>query len=240
MSGNFIYRHHVKPGVKLYSPREESFSIPLQYNDVSRTTHTNLDVKQEKRIDDSWNIDGSRDFSDAWTGFTQFTLWEEKLPNGYMWSGERLTRKQLTSRPDHLWPELREKMGKNAKLKEKQKWSYEKPPLDNARKLRGIFSLTPSTRNLRRPLRMLARNWKYQWLPLCLAKFLRAMRIVGVVHPIKSRRSLRVFWWKLVNLQDCVCENHCRLTMKTILQENETVHYSIKTWFTKLFLCLKL
>ena len=52
MSGNFIYRHHVEPRVKLYSSREESFPIPLRYIDVSRTTHTNLDVKQEKRIDD--------------------------------------------------------------------------------------------------------------------------------------------------------------------------------------------
>ena len=52
MSGSFIYRHHVEPRVKLYSPREESFPIPLKYIDVSRTAHTNLDVKQEKRIDD--------------------------------------------------------------------------------------------------------------------------------------------------------------------------------------------
>ena len=45
MSGSFIYRHHVEPRVKLYSPREESFPISLKYIDVSRTTHTNLDVK---------------------------------------------------------------------------------------------------------------------------------------------------------------------------------------------------
>ena len=62
ISGNFIYRHHVEPRVKLYSPREESFPIPLKYIDVSRTTRTNLDVMQERRIDDYWNIDGSRDF----------------------------------------------------------------------------------------------------------------------------------------------------------------------------------
>ena len=97
MSGNFIYRHHVEPRVKLYSPREESFPIPLKYIDVSRTTHTNVDVKQERRIDDYWNIDGSRNLSDPWTGFTQFTLLDEKAPDGYMWSGGRLTRKQLTS-----------------------------------------------------------------------------------------------------------------------------------------------
>ena len=87
MSGSFIYRHHVEPRVKLCSPTEESLPIPLKYIAVSRTTHTNLDVKQEKRIDDYWNIDGSRDLSDSWTGSTQFTLLEEKPPEGFMWSG---------------------------------------------------------------------------------------------------------------------------------------------------------
>ena len=88
MSGNFIFRHHVEPRVKLYSPREESFPIPLKYIDVSRTTRTNLDFMQERLIDDYWNIDGSRNLSDSWTGFTQFTLLEEKPPDGSLWSGE--------------------------------------------------------------------------------------------------------------------------------------------------------
>ena len=124
-----MFRHHVEPRVKLYLPREESFPIPLKYIDVSRTTHTNLDVMQESRIDDYWNIDGSRDLSDCWTGFTQFTLLEEKPPDGYLWSGVRLTRQQLTSRPDHLWPERWTKLRRNALLKERQKWSREKPKL---------------------------------------------------------------------------------------------------------------
>ena len=139
MSGSFIYRHHVEPQFKLYSPREESFPFPLKYIDVTRTTCTNLDVKQEKHIDDYWNVDGSRDLSDPWTGFTQFTLLEEKLPDGYMWSGW-----QLTSRPDHFWPELWKSMGKHAQLKEKQKWSEEKLHLENARKLRGICFTDPA------------------------------------------------------------------------------------------------
>ena len=81
-----------------FTRREKNeFPIPLKYIDVTRTTHTNLDVKLEKRIDDYWNIDGSRDLSDPWTGFTQFTLLDEKVRDGYMWSGVRLTRKQLTS-----------------------------------------------------------------------------------------------------------------------------------------------
>ena len=58
-----------------FTRREKNHSLfSLKYIDVSRTTHTNLDVMQESRIDDYWNIDGSRDLSDPWTGFTQFTL----------------------------------------------------------------------------------------------------------------------------------------------------------------------
>ena len=34
-------------------------------------------------------------------------------------------------------------MGKNAKLKEKQKWAGEKLLLENARKLRGIYFIEP-------------------------------------------------------------------------------------------------
>ena len=158
MSGNFIFRHHVEPRVKLYSPREESFPIPLKYIDVSGTTHTNLDVKQEKRIDDYRNIDGSRDLSDYWTGFTQFTLLESKPPEGYMWSGRRLTRKQLTSRPDHLWPEIWKTMGRNAKLKEKQKWSNEKLHLENARKLQGIYFIDPEDKEFKETIKNARKN----------------------------------------------------------------------------------
>ena len=153
MSGNFIYRHHVEPRVKLYSPREESFPIPLKYIDVSRTTHTNLDVLQARRIDDCWNVDGSRDLSDSWAGFTQFILLEEKPPDGYMRSGRRLTRKQLTFRPDHLWTELWTKLGRNAQLKERQKWSHEKPILDTARILRGIYFIDPEDKEFKETIK---------------------------------------------------------------------------------------
>ena len=102
MSGNFTYRHHVEPRVKLYSPREESFPVPLKYIDVSRTTHMNLSVKQERRIDDYWNIDGSRDLFDPWTGFTQFTLSEEKPPDACVWS-EVETDKKAANIQDMLF-----------------------------------------------------------------------------------------------------------------------------------------
>ena len=78
---------------------------------------------QERRIDDYWNIDGSSELSDSWTGFTQCTLLSGKPPEGYMRSVGRLTKREATSRPDHSWPELWRGMSKNAKLREKHKWA---------------------------------------------------------------------------------------------------------------------
>ena len=40
-------------------------------------------------------------------------------------------------------------MGKNAKLKEKQKWFNEKLHLENARKLRGIFFIDPEDKEFK-------------------------------------------------------------------------------------------
>ena len=44
-------------------------------------------------------------------------------------------------------------MGKNAKLKEEQKWSHEKPHLDNARKLRGIYFIDPEDKEFKETIR---------------------------------------------------------------------------------------
>ena len=41
-------------------------------------------------------------------------------------------------------------MGRNAQLKESQKWSHEKPKPDNARKLRGIYFIGPEDREIQR------------------------------------------------------------------------------------------
>ena len=80
--GDFIYRHHNEPLVQLYMTKKETFPIPLKYIDVTRSTHTDLDVLQEKRIDDYWNVDSNRNLSDSWRGFTKFTHVQEKPPKG--------------------------------------------------------------------------------------------------------------------------------------------------------------
>ena len=77
--------------------------------------------------------------SDMWTGFTRFNILDEKTPDGFSWSGRKLTRKQTTSRPHTLWPEIWTDMSEASERKEKQKWAIEKPRLDNARELCGAY-----------------------------------------------------------------------------------------------------
>ena len=77
------------------------------------------------------------------------TLLSEKPPEGFLVSGVRLTNRQATSRPDHLFPEHWRGMSKNAKLREKHKWAIEKPKLDNARRLRGIYFINPEDKEFR-------------------------------------------------------------------------------------------
>ena len=72
ITGEFIYRHHGVPRVKLYMPKAESFPIPLKYIDDTRTTHTSQDVLSEKQTVDYWNEDEETELSDTWTGFTRF------------------------------------------------------------------------------------------------------------------------------------------------------------------------
>ena len=183
---------------------------------------------------------GLRDLSDPWTGFTQFTLLEEKnlLKDKYTWSRWEINDKNSLHAGQIIYGQKSGKsMGKKCQAEGEAKVVWRKDPSGETHEnCEGFISLSLRTRNLRRPSRMLVRNWKHQWLLLCPAKLWR--RFVGVVHPIKLKENLRVFW-KLVNLQDCVWENHYRLIMKIILQEKEKIHCSITIWCTNLFLCPK-
>ena len=105
-------------------PKEETFPIPLKNIDVTRSSHTNLVVMQEIRTNnDYWNVGGDRTVSDSWTGFSMFTLSNEKELKD-TWGPE---------------PEIWIGMSKAVKKQSKREWAFEKPKLDNAQKLRGLL-----------------------------------------------------------------------------------------------------
>ena len=216
MSGNFIHHHHVEPRVKLYSPREESFPIPLKYIDVSR--NYSYEFGCQARETHRWLLEYRwvKRFVRSLDRFHSILL-EEKAPNGYMWSGVRLTRKQLTSRPDHLWPELWKSMGKHAKLKEKQKWSREKPKLDNARKLRGIYFIDPEDKEYKETIKNARKKLETPVAPAMpckmsmnrtqkrnLVKFLEPTKKPKVSYSLEFGKSCEELSW-----------NHCTSTRHT-------------------------
>ena len=170
IQGDFINRHHNEPRVQLNVPKEETFPIPLEYIDVTRSTHTDLDVMQEKRADDCWNVDSNRSLSDSLKGFTKFTLLEEKPLKGYIWSVERLTKVQTTTRPDYVWPGVWTKIGKAAQNREKHKWAREKPKLDNAGRLRGIYFIDPDDQDYKETLKHVRRKLEILWQQPCRAR----------------------------------------------------------------------
>ena len=143
--------------------RKKHFPVPLQNIDVTRSTQTDLDVLQEKRIDDYWNVDSSRHLSDSWKGFPKFTLLKERPPKEFFRSGRRLTKIQATARPDHAGPEFWTKIGKAVQNREKKEWAREKSKLDNARRIW-------MTKKYKETVNMHGENWKDQGHQLCLAK----------------------------------------------------------------------
>ena len=86
--------------------------------------------------------------------------WKKNPPDGYMWSGERLTRKQLTSRPDHLWPELWKSMGKQLHL-------------ENARKLRGIYFIDPEDNEFKETIKNARKKLETSVAPAMLCKIMK-------------------------------------------------------------------
>ena len=97
----------------------------------------------ESRIDDCWNIKGDRDFSDSWTGFPRFTILDEKPPDGYTWSGERLEANNMQAgllvagdMEKTCQVQLNEKKHKSG-LSRNRSWTI-------ARRWRGIYFIDPA------------------------------------------------------------------------------------------------
>ena len=104
--------------------------------------------------------------------------------------------------------------------------SNEKPKLDYARRLRGIYFLVPEDKEFKETIRNACKKLETPMLQLCLARQARRISVVRpVVRPMKSKQNFR-------NLQDCVWENHSQIIMRTMLQEKETIHYSFTIWYT--------
>ena len=74
---------------------------------------------------------------------------------------------------DHVWPEVWTKTGKALQNREKQEWAKEKPKLDNARRLNGIYFIDPDDQDYKETLKMRLANRKDLWHSSCFVKELQ-------------------------------------------------------------------
>ena len=79
-------------------------------------------------------------------------------------------------------------MGKNAKLKEKQKWSNQKLNLENARKLRRIYFIDPEDTEFKETIKNARKKLETSVAPAMPCKIMR--KIVGVMDPTNLKTKL--------------------------------------------------
>ena len=224
-------RHHVEPRVKLYSPREESFPIPLKYIYVSQNYTYELGCYARKPH--RWLLE----YRWIW----RFVWFLDRFHSVYSIKWE-------TSRWIHVVLEETDKTQGNIQARSFMARTLErnlKEPsaeggsingqLENRssimqRRLRGTYFIDPEDWNSRKSLRMQEENWKHQWLQPCLARHARRVSMGRPVARLMiSSLNLRVSW-KPVNPQECVWKNLYQNIMRTILQEegvDSLQHYNL-------------
>ena len=78
-------------------------------------------------------------------------------------------------------------MGKNAKLKEKQKWSHEKLHPDNERKLRGIYFINPEDKEFKETIKNARKKLETPIAPAMPCKIMKKNCGIGASNKIKNK-----------------------------------------------------
>ena len=81
-------------------------------------------------------------------------------------------------------------MGKNAKLKEKQKWSNEKLHLDNARKLRGIYFIDQEDKEFKETIKNARKKLETPMAPAMPCKTMKSNKNFGSGASTKIKTKL--------------------------------------------------
>ena len=104
-----------------------------------------------------------------------------------------------------------------SKRKEKQKWAIEKPKLENARRLRGLYFIDPDDIEFMRKMKILVESWKFRCQQQCLVEFNFNSTGKFVAQLDNARRNMPALL-KPTNLRESVWKD------LFILQEEEVIH----------------
>ena len=110
----------------------------------ARSIHIDLDVLQEKKIGDYWNVDRASICQILGEGLQSSLFWKRSFQKGYVWSGRDWQKfRRLPDQIFNMARRMDENWKSHSQSKKKQDWAKEKQTLDNARKLRGLYFIDP-------------------------------------------------------------------------------------------------
>ena len=142
----------------------------------TKTDVDDVDNSEESSVDDLWNVVGNTVLSEKRIGFTSFRILNKRPPHGYSWDDGRLTKAQVTSRPERFVQMCGHPCPTCAQKKAKQQWDVQKPEHtsctsqgENLRysSQRKWNKLTPSFRTPES-------SWRFQWNQQCHALHVHA------------------------------------------------------------------
>ena len=117
MCGASNYRNHGMSREQVYEPTEPSFPIPLK-KDIDVVRNKKQIGNLQRGIDDLGNSDGKRTLSESWSAAPRFRILNKGPPQGDSRVDGRLTKTQVTSRPEMIRPEVLSSMSKCAQQKQ--------------------------------------------------------------------------------------------------------------------------
>ena len=112
-------------------------------------------------------------------------------------------------------------MGKNAKLKEKQKWAEEKIHLDNARKLRGIYFIDPEDKESKETIKNARKKLETSVAPAMPCKIMKNCGEWRISCILEANESTRM---RMVNSEPHNHEDHIAGKGENSLQHYNLVH----------------
>ena len=116
--------------------------------------------------------------------------WMEEPPDGYVWSGRRLTTIQATTRPDHLWPEIWSATSKQLnERKSNNGLSRNQSSTMRASCGASIFLIRTIKEFKENILKRTEKSWNFQWKPLRFVSWRRSGIGKLVANPTKSEHQ---------------------------------------------------
>ena len=143
--------------------------------------------------------------------------------------------------PRHKWPKYltTQLLCEVFCSQEKQKWAIEKPNLDNARRLRGIYFIDPEDKEFKKTIRHATKKLETPMAPAMPCKTCKKSKKAEIRSNTNDFKSKFACILKASESTRMRVEESLQIIMRTILQGRRTIHCKMTIWCTYLFLYFK-